>query len=173
MATHSSVLAWRIPGTGKPGGLPSMGSHRVGHDWHDLAAAARKYLKSLCHSAPSPYPNTKRFYCIYLISTFSPPTAWFFFFFPFLRRDWNQKWPLDYSTLILPKVLPGPKNVWNTNTRFENSVYFSEPCRSSSLLTLWSPVCFIASSCLSTPSIIPNTLKCLYLQGAIQGSRNM
>ena len=40
MATHSSVLAWRIPGTGKPGGLPSMGSHRVGHDWSDLAAAA-------------------------------------------------------------------------------------------------------------------------------------
>ena len=32
MATHSSVLAWRIPGTGHPGGLPSMGSHRVGHD---------------------------------------------------------------------------------------------------------------------------------------------
>ena len=38
MATHSSVLAWRIPGTGEPGGLPSMGSHRVGHDWSDLAA---------------------------------------------------------------------------------------------------------------------------------------
>ena len=32
MATHSSVLAWRIPGTGEPGGLPSMGSHRVGHN---------------------------------------------------------------------------------------------------------------------------------------------
>ena len=32
MATHSSVLTWRIPGTGEPGGLPSMGSHRVGHD---------------------------------------------------------------------------------------------------------------------------------------------
>ena len=32
MATHSSVLAWRIPGTGEPGGLPSMGSHRIGHD---------------------------------------------------------------------------------------------------------------------------------------------
>ena len=40
MATHSSVLAWRIPGTGEPAGLPSMGSHRVGHDWSDLAAAA-------------------------------------------------------------------------------------------------------------------------------------
>ena len=40
MATHSSVLSWRIPGMGEPGGLPSMGSHRVGHDWGDLAAAA-------------------------------------------------------------------------------------------------------------------------------------
>ena len=40
MATHSSVLVWRIPGTGEPAGLPSMGWHRVGHDWSDLAAAA-------------------------------------------------------------------------------------------------------------------------------------
>ena len=40
MATHSSVLAWRIPGTGEPHGLLSMGSHRVSHDWSDLAAAA-------------------------------------------------------------------------------------------------------------------------------------
>ena len=40
MATQTSVLAWRIPGTGEPGGLPSMGSHRVGHDWSDTAAAA-------------------------------------------------------------------------------------------------------------------------------------
>ena len=40
MATHSSVLAWKIPGTGKPGGPPSMGSHRVRHDWSNLAAAA-------------------------------------------------------------------------------------------------------------------------------------
>ena len=40
MATHSSVLAWRIPGTGEPGRLPSVGSHRVRHDLRDLAAAA-------------------------------------------------------------------------------------------------------------------------------------
>ena len=40
MATHSSDLAWRIPGTGEPGGLPSMGLPRVRHDWSDLAAAA-------------------------------------------------------------------------------------------------------------------------------------
>ena len=40
MATHSSVLAWRIPGMGEPGGLPSLGSHKVGHDWSNFAAAA-------------------------------------------------------------------------------------------------------------------------------------
>ena len=40
MGTHSSVLVWRIPATGEPGRLPSMGSHRVGHDWSNLAAAA-------------------------------------------------------------------------------------------------------------------------------------
>ena len=44
MATHSSVLAWRIPGTGEPGGLLSMGSHRVGHDWSDVAAAVAAVL---------------------------------------------------------------------------------------------------------------------------------
>ena len=47
MATHSNVLAWRIPGMGEPGGLPSMGSHRVGHDWSDLVAAAA--AATLCH----------------------------------------------------------------------------------------------------------------------------
>ena len=40
MATHSSVLAWRIAGTAEPGGQPSMGSHRIGHDWSHSAAAA-------------------------------------------------------------------------------------------------------------------------------------
>ena len=40
MATHCSILAWRIPGTGEPGRLPSMGPHRIRHDWSDLAAAA-------------------------------------------------------------------------------------------------------------------------------------
>ena len=43
MATHSSVLAWRIPGTGQPGGLPSMGSHRVGSDLATAAVANQKY----------------------------------------------------------------------------------------------------------------------------------
>ena len=47
MATHPRVLAWRIPGTEEPGGLPSMGSHRVGHNWSDLAAAAAAALTIL------------------------------------------------------------------------------------------------------------------------------
>ena len=46
VATHSSVLAWRIPGTGEPGGLPSMGSHRVRHDWSNLAAFYLRHILS-------------------------------------------------------------------------------------------------------------------------------
>jgi len=56
MATHSSVLAWRISETGEPGGLPSMGLHRVGHNWSDLAAAAGK--ESACNAGdPSSIPG--------------------------------------------------------------------------------------------------------------------
>ena len=51
MAPHSSVLSWRIPGTAEPGGLPSMGSHRVGLDWGDLAAAA-SFSTQPCFRAP-------------------------------------------------------------------------------------------------------------------------
>ena len=48
MAPHSSTLAWRIPGMGEPGGLLSLGSHRVGHHWNDLAAAATASKRALC-----------------------------------------------------------------------------------------------------------------------------
>ena len=64
MAIHSSVLAWRIPGTGEPGGLPSMGSHRVGHDWSDLAAAALKNKIQIQSHGPGEQV------------TWVPPTAW-------------------------------------------------------------------------------------------------
>ena len=47
IATHSRILAWRIPGMGEPGGLPSMGSHRVRHDWSDIAAAAASVILSI------------------------------------------------------------------------------------------------------------------------------
>ena len=52
MAPNSTTLAWRIPGTGEPGGLPSMGSHRAGHNWRNLAATAavwQRKFKSLFH----------------------------------------------------------------------------------------------------------------------------
>ena len=60
MATHSSVLAWRIPGTAKPGGLPSMGLHRVRHDWSDLAVAALPSPLSCVSQHPIPFckPDT-------------------------------------------------------------------------------------------------------------------
>ena len=44
IAIHSSVLSWRIPGTVEPGGLPSLGLHRVAHDWSDLIAAAANFV---------------------------------------------------------------------------------------------------------------------------------
>ena len=63
MATHSNVLAWRIPGTWEPGGLPSMGSHRVGHNWRDLAAAAAAaviHIPTFCFQSQwsSPFYHT-------------------------------------------------------------------------------------------------------------------
>ena len=60
MVTHSSILAWRIPGTGEPCGLPSMGSHRVGHDWSDLAAAAS--IKPLLRLPGGPAVKTLHFH---------------------------------------------------------------------------------------------------------------
>ena len=56
MATHSSVLAWRIPGTGEPGGLTSMGSHRVRHDWSDLAVSWNRDPHESCKKSPVRWP---------------------------------------------------------------------------------------------------------------------
>ena len=73
MATHSSVLAWRIPGTGEPGGLPSIGLHRVGHDWSDLAAAAARNRSWGCKvenralSPPLPHHHPRPPDCLKLI----------------------------------------------------------------------------------------------------------
>ena len=60
MATHSSVLAWRIPGTGEPSGLLSMGLHKVGHDWSDLAAERLKHTHTHTHT------HTWGSYCYYI-----------------------------------------------------------------------------------------------------------
>ena len=84
MATHSSVLAWRIPGTAEPGGLPYMESHGVGHDWSNLAAAAAN-SPTLRFSYPHLLLLT---YLSYL--TFSPYTVKIFSChnFSFLKLWW-------------------------------------------------------------------------------------
>jgi len=89
MATHSSILAWRIPGTEEPGRLPSTGSHRVGHDWSDLAAAA---------AAPPPHSTGP---CNH--HSVLPPSRDAAAFF--LRGRW---WPLSAGSVELNRgVRPG------------------------------------------------------------------
>ena len=63
MATHSSVLAWRIPGTVEPGGLPSMGSHRVGYDWSDLATAAAVSFGVVCYAVTDNWYTKEKEIC--------------------------------------------------------------------------------------------------------------
>ena len=89
MATHSSVLAWRIPGTGEPAGLPSMGSHRVEHDWSDLAAAAAATPLHLCGSE-----NVMRDSSLPFVG------QWWLSFTPILqrRRGWQRMRWLDAIT---------------------------------------------------------------------------
>ena len=73
MATHSSVLAWRIPGMAEPGGLPSMGSHGVGYNWSDLAAAAAEEgYDHMCRGHPSEHSVTYHWHCwdAVLVSSF-------------------------------------------------------------------------------------------------------
>ena len=84
MATHSSVLAWRIPGTAEPGGLPSMGSHRVGHDWSNSAAAAASE------------DIAAEFGHLWVISTFLPLAAG-----ATLRSAFTVKWIWTLRHLLL------------------------------------------------------------------------
>ena len=90
MAIHSSVLAWRIPGIGEPGGLPSMGSHRVGHNWSDLAAATA-WAHYVADNVVS----------IYYLFTFLNPhkkTIWDYFHF------WDKRSEVWASQLISDKA---------------------------------------------------------------------
>ena len=73
MATHFSVLAWRIPRTGEPGALPSMGSHRVGHDWSDLAAAA---IWELLNTSGYSHCSSKKLLMISLVTDVSFSPGW-------------------------------------------------------------------------------------------------
>ena len=80
MATQSSVLAWRIPGTGEPGGLPCTGWHRVGHNWSDLAATAH-YLWCCCifHTVSGKsFPHVHTFPILLFNSVQLLSHVWFF-----------------------------------------------------------------------------------------------
>ena len=93
MATHSSVLAWRIPGMGEPDGLRSMGSHRVGHDLSDLAAADI-YLNSVILYYLTPYKGKSSLLVI--------PDA----FCSSLNLDWNICKALQLSINCPGKAYP-------------------------------------------------------------------
>ena len=118
MATHSSVLAWRIPGTGEPGGLPSMGSHRVGHDWSDLAAAAllnplmspSSFLVgslgfSMCHIVSSANRRNKQtvrhLQTATVLLHFQSEFLLFLFLFRLLWLGLPKLWPLNFRTVNL------------------------------------------------------------------------
>ena len=95
MATHSSVLAWRIPGTGESGRLMSIGSHRVGHDWSDLAAAAAAAAAAAKNSLVNRFlPHSQ-------IIMYSPGRWWISTSFKLYCRHfylWNDDY--DFSDLV-------------------------------------------------------------------------
>ena len=111
MATHSSVLAWRIPGTGQPGGLPSMGSHRVGHDWSDLAAAAAAAAVRPCH--PMKKKKSSEDLSDFLRVTVAEllrihPQCRRPKFDPWVRKmPWRRKW--KHTPVFLPREFQGQR----------------------------------------------------------------
>ena len=99
MATHSSVLAWRIPGMAEPGGLPSRRSHRVGHDWSDLAAAAAAII--LLYQPEGGIGNSEVSVLYYLSLCHLP----LFFFFVF---------PITFEVSLVAQMVKHLPAMWRT-----------------------------------------------------------
>ena len=99
MATHSSVLAWRIPGTTEPGGLPSMGSHRVRHDWSNLAASiigmCNIILDKMALFRIQPKFEWHVCYSFIWYLSFSPQRVWLYWIavVPFRTISWHAPVP--------------------------------------------------------------------------------
>ena len=111
MATHYSVFAWRIPGMEEPGGLPSMGSQRVGHNWSNLAAATdvgNMISGSSAFSKSSLKPGLENFehYFTRVWDECNCVVVWAFFGIAFLW-DWNEIWhfPVLWPLLSFPNLL--------------------------------------------------------------------
>ena len=141
MATHSSVLAWRIPGTGEPGGLPSMGSHRVGHDWSSLAAAAAAGLHCCMQTFPhcSIWPShCSGFSCFRTQAlgpvSFSSCDTWAYELQLPVSRGWAPwLWCMDSATQrhvesswtrIKPAPPPLTCRLWSTGSQGSSITYF-------------------------------------------------
>ena len=130
MATHSSVLAWRILWTKEPGGLPSVGSHRVGHDWSDLAAAAAtvEYLRVFwIHVLVKVFPSPRHF---------SSATLLLWCLLIQVPRFTRQSYLSSYSELSSPAT-----------TLIVGSAA-SGPCSSSQFLEYWAVFSEVIALCI-------------------------
>ena len=127
MATHSSVLAWRIPGTGEPGGLPSMGSHRVGHDWSDLAVAAAAAVRFFVYWCGRQYSISQY---LHFLSVPVNETGQYLIPFTWKKNNSGRVTPQDFTesphSAQIPKADPDVTN-------FPRS-YSVATCRFASLL---------------------------------------
>ena len=101
MAPHSSVLAWRIPGMGAPRGLPSLGSHRVEHDWSNLAAAAAVHLYYTWQ-----FPEEPKFFSYLHAFKTTSPSIRNALVLPFLNLSLNFSY--FYCEYSFGKILPFP-----------------------------------------------------------------
>ena len=103
MATHSSVLAWRIPGTGEPGGLPSMGSHRVWYDWSDLAEAVSSSRFQDHASLQTAVGSVRMLSCVWLFVTWGTVACRAPLSMEFFRQEYWSRLPFPP-----PGALPNP-----------------------------------------------------------------
>ena len=178
MATRSSALAWRIPGTGEPGGLPSMGSHRVRHEWSDLAAAAAAKettdishpfyhaRMAICKSGTGPSPKTEPCWHYDLLLTASRTLR--NKILSFLSHLWCSVIAAQIKTTILDiyHILGnfGDESVFQTE--FILRFHFPEISPSVVLKSLFWPF-KIASPCLLIEFLLPYIIRRDKLQPGI------
>ena len=132
MATHSSVLTWRIPGTGEPGGLLSMGSHRVRYDWSDLAVAAA--ANSLMRLRASDFTLYQFFLLIEVDVTYTSTYDLLFFhtlsFFRTVlgpKQNWAESTAFPHTSCSLPHTQPLPLSIFPTILVFCHMNYTDIP----------------------------------------------
>jgi len=147
MATHSSVLAWRIPGTGEPGGLPSMGLHRVGHDWSDLEAVVVLHYSLYIDSFIS-YRSLLNLSCIFSILVSR--------LFICNSTSFSRFWII--STIIIRNSLSGRFPISSFFVWFGGYLSYSFSCWIFFCLSI-----FLILLCLGWPFCIPAVCGVLFM----------